>query len=238
MTTITEIAILVLAAFVGFEVISKVPNTLHTPLMSGTNAIHGIVLLGGLLLMHEASGVLEHVLLVIAVTFGTINVIGGFFVTDRMLAMFKRKPELPSGESGRASRSDRSQRSSCSEPNFIDALYIVAFSLFIYGMSGLTGPRTAVRGNLIAAVGMAIAVVATLLTPHVLSGSSTPWLIALGLVLGTAIGIPAARNVKMTAMPQMVALFNGVGGGAVALIAWVEYRHHFVGAHQPSVSTR
>jgi NAD(P) transhydrogenase subunit alpha len=93
MSTITEIAILVLAAFVGFEVISKVPNTLHTPLMSGTNAIHGIVLLGGLLLMHLAQGVLEHVLLVIAITFGTINIIGGFFVTDRMLEMFKRKPE-------------------------------------------------------------------------------------------------------------------------------------------------
>jgi H+-translocating NAD(P) transhydrogenase subunit beta len=113
--------------------------------------------------------------------------------------------------------------------NFIDALYIVAFSLFIYGMSGLTGPRTAVRGNKIAAVGMAIAVIATLLTPHVLSGSSTPWLIALGLVIGTAIGIPAARKVQMTAMPQMVALFNGVGGGAVAIIAWIEYRHHFGG---------
>jgi H+-translocating NAD(P) transhydrogenase subunit beta len=111
--------------------------------------------------------------------------------------------------------------------NFIDALYIVAFSMFIYGMSGLTGPRTAVRGNKIAAVGMAIAIVATLLTPHVLSGSSTPWLIALGLVIGAAIGAPAALNVRMTAMPQMVALFNGVGGGAVALIAWIEYRHQF-----------
>jgi NAD(P) transhydrogenase subunit alpha len=93
MSIVTELAILVLAAFVGFEVISKVPNTLHTPLMSGTNAIHGIVVLGGLLLMHEASGVLEHVLLVIAVMFGTINVIGGFLVTDRMLEMFKKKPE-------------------------------------------------------------------------------------------------------------------------------------------------
>jgi H+-translocating NAD(P) transhydrogenase subunit alpha len=91
MSTVTEIAILVLAAFVGFEVISKVPNTLHTPLMSGTNAIHGIVLLGGLLLMSQASGVFEQVLLVIAITFGTINVIGGFFVTDRVLEMFKRK---------------------------------------------------------------------------------------------------------------------------------------------------
>ena len=113
--------------------------------------------------------------------------------------------------------------------NFIDALYIVAFGLFIYGMSGLTGPRTAVRGNKIAATGMAIAVVATLLTPRVLSGSLTPWLIALGLVLGIAVGIPAARNVRMTGIPQMVALFNGVGGGAVALIAWIEYRHHFGG---------
>jgi NAD(P) transhydrogenase subunit beta len=115
--------------------------------------------------------------------------------------------------------------------NFIDACYIVAFSLFIYGMSGLTGPRTAVRGNKIAAVGMLIAIVATLLTPHVLSGSSTPWLIALGLVIGTAVGVPAARNVKMTAMPQMVALFNGVGGGAVAIIAWIEYRHAFGGSY-------
>jgi NAD(P) transhydrogenase subunit beta len=111
--------------------------------------------------------------------------------------------------------------------NFIDACYILAFSLFIYGMSGLTGPRTAVRGNLIAAAGMGIAFVATLLTPHVLSGSSTPWLMALGLVIGVGVGVPAARRVHMTAMPQMVAIFNGVGGGAVALIAWVEYRHHF-----------
>jgi NAD(P) transhydrogenase subunit beta len=115
------------------------------------------------------------------------------------------------------------------QQNFIDVCYIVAFSLFIYGMSGLTGPRTAVRGNLIAAAGMAIAIIATLLTPHVWDGSSTPWLIVLALLLGTAIGLPAARRVHMTAMPQMVALFNGVGGGAVAIIAWVEYRHHFGG---------
>jgi NAD(P) transhydrogenase subunit alpha len=88
---VIDIAVLVLAGFVGYTVISKVPNTLHTPLMSGTNAIHGIVVLGGLLLMAESSGVLEKVLLVIAVAFGTINVIGGFLVTDRMLEMFKAK---------------------------------------------------------------------------------------------------------------------------------------------------
>ncbi|HEY1509233.1 MAG TPA: NAD(P)(+) transhydrogenase (Re/Si-specific) subunit beta [Solirubrobacteraceae bacterium] len=117
--------------------------------------------------------------------------------------------------------------------NFIDSLYIVAFSLFIYGMSGLTGPRTAVRGNKIAAAGMAVAVIATLLTPHVLSGGSTPWLMALGVAIGVGVGVPAARKVQMTQMPQMVALFNGVGGGAVAIIAWVEYRHHFAPGYFP-----
>jgi len=111
--------------------------------------------------------------------------------------------------------------------DFIDAAYIVAFGLMIYGMSGLTGPRTAVRGNQIAAVGMAVAVIATLLRKGEFDGSGTVILIIVGLAIGTAVGVPAARNVKMTAMPQMVALFNGVGGGAVALIAWVEYRHHF-----------
>jgi NAD(P) transhydrogenase subunit alpha len=88
---VIDIAVLVLAGFVGYTVISKVPNTLHTPLMSGTNAIHGIVVLGGLLLMAESSGALEKLLLVIAVAFGTINVVGGFLVTDRMLEMFKSK---------------------------------------------------------------------------------------------------------------------------------------------------
>jgi NAD(P) transhydrogenase subunit beta len=98
-------------------------------------------------------------------------------------------------------------------------LYIIAFALFIYGLMGLTGPRTAVRGNLIAAAGMGLAVLATLLIP----GVGNWVLIVVGVVLGTLVGVPAAKQVKMTAMPQMVALFNGVGGGAVALIAWVEF---------------
>jgi NAD(P) transhydrogenase subunit alpha len=93
MNIVTELAIVVLAGFVGFLVISKVPNTLHTPLMSGTNAIHGIVLLGGLVLIGEADGTLTKVLLVIAIAFGTINIVGGFLVTDRMLGMFTRKPK-------------------------------------------------------------------------------------------------------------------------------------------------
>ena len=92
---VTNLAILVLAGFVGYAVISKVPNTLHTPLMSGTNAIHGIVVLGGLLVLGLTdNGTLNKVILVIAIAFGTINVVGGFLVTDRMLEMFKgKKPD-------------------------------------------------------------------------------------------------------------------------------------------------
>jgi NAD(P) transhydrogenase subunit alpha len=92
---LANLAILVLAGFVGFAVISKVPNTLHTPLMSGTNAIHGIVLLGGIVVLGldgDHLGVFAKILLVIAIAFGTINVIGGFLVTDRMLGMFKGGP--------------------------------------------------------------------------------------------------------------------------------------------------
>jgi NAD(P) transhydrogenase subunit beta len=119
------------------------------------------------------------------------------------------------------------------KPDFIRVCYIVAFGLFIYGLSGLTGPRTAVRGNRIAAVGMAIAVVATLLN----KGMGNWGLIVVGLAIGTAVGVPAARNVKMTQMPQMVALFNGVGGGAVALLAWVDFRNSGGFAHTATYVT-
>jgi proton-translocating NAD(P)+ transhydrogenase subunit beta len=101
------------------------------------------------------------------------------------------------------------------------ALYIVAFSLFILGVKRGTHPTTAKQGNLVAAFGMAVAVVTTLL----LDGIGNWGLIALGLGIGTAVGVTASVRVKMTEMPQMVALYNGVGGGAVALIAWSEIRH-------------
>jgi NAD(P) transhydrogenase subunit alpha len=106
MSLMTEITIFVLAAFVGFEVISKVPTTLHTPLMSQTNAIHGIVMLGGLIVVGFADDSLEKVIGVIAIAFGTINIVGGFMVTDRMLSMFARKPkEKPAESSAEASGS-------------------------------------------------------------------------------------------------------------------------------------
>ncbi len=95
------------------------------------------------------------------------------------------------------------------------ALYVISFALFIYGLMGLTGPKTAGRGNLIAAVGMALAVTATLI--KIRHTDQWVWIIA-GLVVGVVLGVPPARFTKMTAMPQLVAFFNGVGGGTVALI--------------------
>jgi NAD(P) transhydrogenase subunit alpha len=94
---LANVAILALSGFVGFAVISKVPNTLHTPLMSGTNAIHGIVVLGALLVLGriEHPTIAQQIILFVAVVFGTLNVIGGFIVTDRMLGMFKGKKHTP-----------------------------------------------------------------------------------------------------------------------------------------------
>jgi len=105
MDLVTEITIFVLAAFVGFEVISKVPTTLHTPLMSQTNAIHGIVVLGGLLVIGASDNIVNEIIGTIAIAFGTINVVGGFMVTDRMLGMFVRKPK-PEAEAAEEAKPD------------------------------------------------------------------------------------------------------------------------------------
>src|SRR6266536_2650528 len=102
MTLAIEFVIFVLAAFAGFNVISKVPTTLHTPLMSQTNAIHGIVLLGGLIVIGASNDTLDHVVGVIAIAFGTINIVGGFLVTDRMLGMFARKPKREAADADAA----------------------------------------------------------------------------------------------------------------------------------------
>ena len=98
-----DLTIFVLALLVGFEVISKVPATLHTPLMSGANSIHGVVLVGVVLLSAFVTGPLGYILLFIAAAFGAANVVGGYLVTDRMLGMFRRRP-LPRRAEERTSR--------------------------------------------------------------------------------------------------------------------------------------
>jgi NAD(P) transhydrogenase subunit beta len=105
--------------------------------------------------------------------------------------------------------------------DFVTACYIVAFSLFIFGVREGTHPTTARRGNLIAAAGMGVAVAITLALDVIGNGV----LILIGILVGTLVGSVASRRVQMTAMPQMVALYNGVGGGAAALISWAEFRH-------------
>jgi H+-translocating NAD(P) transhydrogenase subunit alpha len=97
---ISALFILVLAAFVGYEVVSKVPTMLHTPLMSGANAVHGVIVVGAMLVAASAGGAVAIILAFLAVILGTINVVGGFVVTDRMLEMFRRRPGEQKGERG------------------------------------------------------------------------------------------------------------------------------------------
>ena len=96
-----SLVIVVLAVLVGFEVISKVPATLHTPLMSGANSIHGIVLIGGMIIAATATDLFGYILAAIAVVFGAMNVVGGYVVTDRMLQMFRKRPATPKADSGK-----------------------------------------------------------------------------------------------------------------------------------------
>ncbi len=108
---VAYLTVFVLAAFVGIEVVSKVPSILHTPLMSGSNAIHGIVLVGALTVMGEAHGAAQLVLGFLAVFLATLNIVGGFVVTDRMLEMFKSKPSERAG-AGKAAKAQASPASS------------------------------------------------------------------------------------------------------------------------------
>jgi NAD/NADP transhydrogenase alpha subunit len=106
-TLLTSLAIFVLAILVGFEVISKVPATLHTPLMSGANSIHGIVMVGAMFIASEANDPVAYLLAFVAMTFGAMNVVGGYVVTDRMLQMFRKKPTAAKAGSEGASDAPR-----------------------------------------------------------------------------------------------------------------------------------
>ena len=214
---IIELTVLILAIFVGFEVISKVPTLLHTPLMSGTNAIHGIVLVGAIIVAGLPDQVWwVRVVSLAAVALGTMNVVGGFVVTDRMLEMFKKKP----GEE--MSRADA-----------INLGYLVTIVTFILALRFLSSPAHARLGTWFGAAGMVIAVGVTFAQP----GLTNYWSILAVMAVFAPIGWYAARAVKMTAMPQMVALFNGVGGGAAALVALAEFHAHAPAAGQLAAET-
>lgn len=101
MTLIAVVTIFILAVFVGLEVIAKVPQALHTPLMSATNAIHGVILIGGVIVLATATDPVGYIVGFLATVFGVLNVVGGFVVTDRMLEMFKRKPKKEVDSAGK-----------------------------------------------------------------------------------------------------------------------------------------
>src|ERR671910_1309068 len=220
---LAQLAIFVISAFLGFELISRVPNLLHTPLMSATNAIHGIVLVGAIIALASASDGFTATVGLIAVVFGAMNVVGGFWVTTRMLGMFgppkkrvKKREEWP-----------------LQVAPFL--AYLAAAALFIYGIRRLRTPETARSGNTLAAVGMVIALVATIFVADIdrVLGALE---IGAGVLVGSMIGAVAAQRVQMTAMPQMVAAFNGVGGAAAALVAVSEfYRVEALGVVQETL---
>ena len=147
---IAALYILVLAAFVGYEVVSKVPTMLHTPLMSGANAIHGVIVVGAMLVAATAEGRCASCWPCVGVILGTINVVGGFVVTDRMLEMFRKRP------GGTASRWICSRSSPTSSGWSARVTFILALKF-------LASPATARRGNQLGAAGMALIIAVDLL---------------------------------------------------------------------------
>ena len=167
---LTDTTIFVLSLLVGFEVISKVPATLHTPLMSAANSIHGIVLVGAMLIAVSANNALGYILAFVAAAFAAMNVVGGYVVTGRMLKMFRRtRTPVPGGSPGRSGgRPGRggSWRGGRARPGtrmsafdwISQLLYVAAATCFVLGLHLMNSPATARRGNQVSTSGMAVAV--------------------------------------------------------------------------------
>src|SRR5713101_527875 len=251
MTTELEIGlyIFMLAGFLGYHVISRVPPLLHTPLMSATNAIAGISLVGSLIVAGADYGPLSTVLGFIAVTCSSTNVVGGFLITDRMLRMFKKRDDQTA-----------QRRRFAVDPKILLALavlvisllalfyryagfskpavhfihdvlstqalkyfYILSAALFILGLKGLSSPKYARRGMFLAEFGMLMAVVGTLFHHELVNYQ---W-IRTGLLLGSIIGGSMGLRIPMTAVPQRTALSHSLGALAACLVGISEYfRHH------------
>ncbi len=198
MDGVALLTITVLAVFVGFEVVSKVSSTLHTPLMSGANAIHGIILVGAIIVAGQASDGWTLAIALLAVVLATANLVGGFVVTDRMLEMFrgrKAKPaasgtEAPGAAGATGARRCEGGRSmTLLSPTWTAILYLIAAVCFILALKGLSSPKTARRGNLIGAAGAIIAVITVFLSSKL---DNIPWILA-AIAVGSAIAAPVAQ---------------------------------------------
>jgi len=251
MTTELEIGlyIFMLAGFLGYHVISRVPPLLHTPLMSATNAIAGISLVGSLIVAGANYGPLSTVLGFIAVTCSSTNVVGGFLITDRMLRMFKKRDDQ--GAQRRRFQFDpkmllalpvlvigllvliysHQELSRGAAHFFRDVLptqalryfYILSAAFFILGLKGLSSPKYARKGMFLAEFGMLMAVVGTLFHHEILTYQ---WII-IGFFVGAIVGGTMGLRIPMTAVPQRTALSHSLGALAACLVGISEYfRHH------------
>ena len=260
MTTELEIGlyIFMLAGFLGYHIITRVPPLLHTPLMSATNAIAGISLVGSLVVAGADYGTLSTILGFIAVTCSTTNVVGGFLITDRMLSMFKTTKDqtaqrqqfqfdpkmllaLPVLVVGGLVLLYSYEQLSKDPGHFLREVlaahalkyfYILSAALFILGLKGLSSPKYARKGMQAAAFGMLMAVVGTLFHPEIVTYQ---WII-LGFIIGSIVGGTMGLRIPMTAVPQRTALSHSLGALAACLVGISEYfRHH--GVLSPVVMT-
>jgi proton-translocating NAD(P)+ transhydrogenase subunit beta len=243
MTTELEVGlyIFILAGFLGYHVITRVPPLLHTPLMSATNAMSGISLVGSLVVAGSGHGALSTAFGFIAVACSTTNVVGGFLITDRMLSMFKTREAAARGASASkrglmailalaavlgivwAAAVGRSHGGGADLTHVMRYAYILSAVLFIFGLKGLSSPKNARRGMFLAEFGMLMAVVGTLFHHDIIDYR---W-IAGGLLAGSLVGGSMGLYVPMTAVPQRTALSHSLGALAATLIGVAEYyRHH------------
>ncbi|HEV2947500.1 MAG TPA: NAD(P)(+) transhydrogenase (Re/Si-specific) subunit beta [Gemmataceae bacterium] len=226
--------IFILAGFLGYHVISRVPPLLHTPLMSATNAISGISLIGSIVVAGAQYSPLSTFLGFLAVTCSSTNVVGGFLITDRMLKMFRK-----GGEEKKGAAAFWMSRQTLlwlglgvvallaalvwlphvDPAQALRYLYIVSALLFILGLKGLSSPKYARRGMFLAEAGMILAIVGTLFHDEI---KNYTWII-IGLIIGSVAGATMGLRIPMTAVPQRTALSHSLGALAATLIGISEY---------------
>ncbi len=247
MTSELEIGlyIFMLAGFLGYHIITRIPPLLHTPLMSATNAIAGISLVGSLVVAGADYGPASTALGFIAVTCSSTNVVGGFLITDRMLKMFKETRDQ-AAQSRRFQSGPRIQVllgvlvvgllflayshegavrffREVLATHALKYFYILSAALFILGLKGLSSPKYARRGMFLAALGMLMAVVGTLFHHEIVTYK---WII-IGFTIGSVVGGAMGLRIPMTAVPQRTALSHSLGALAACLVGVSEYfRHH------------
>jgi NAD(P) transhydrogenase subunit beta len=250
MTSELEIGlyIFMLAGFLGYHVITRVPPLLHTPLMSATNAMSGISLVGSLVVAGSDHGALSTLFGFLAVSCSATNVVGGFLITDRMLQMFRGEREsgprspwqqysmailmiLPILFAAALALVTELESRGVMATQFVSSMrrlkglnyfYIISAVLFILGLKGLSSPRFARRGMFAAALGMDLAIAGTLFHDHI---HGYGWIIA-GLLVGTVVGGGMGLWIPMTAVPQRTALSHSLGALAATLIGISEYYRH------------